>query len=161
MRERRDGDQPAAGRLDLEIEQRRNRGPVRVADLRNDLIAAIEVVETIDVAAAEQRAQLATDTREIEPQVRHLIAVDDDARLRQIDLQVRIDVQELAALPARTDDRPGGLEHLLGRQIARENQLDVILARGGQRRIEPREHLQPRHLRHCVIDLAIHLLGGA
>jgi len=69
VRERRDGDEPAAGRLDLEIQQRRNRGPVRVADLRNDLIAAIEVVEAIDVAAAEQRAQFATDTREIEPQV--------------------------------------------------------------------------------------------
>src|SRR5439155_20350686 len=98
------------------------------ADLRNDFVAPIEVVEAIDLAAAEQRAQLPADAREIEPQVRDLIAVDDDARLRQIDLQVGVDVQELAALPPRTDDRSRGLQHLLGWQIACEDQLDVILA---------------------------------
>src|SRR5439155_20320129 len=46
-RERRDRDEPAAGRLDLEIEQRRDRGAVLVADLRNDFVAPIEVVEAI------------------------------------------------------------------------------------------------------------------
>jgi len=37
VRERRDGDEPALGVFDLEIQQRRNRGPVRVADLRMTL----------------------------------------------------------------------------------------------------------------------------
>src|SRR5206468_10886651 len=66
-----------ARRLDLEVEQRRDRGAVLVADLRNDFVAPIEVVEAIDVAAAEQRAQLPADAREIEPQVRDLIRSEE------------------------------------------------------------------------------------
>ena len=87
-----------------------------VADLRDDLVAAVEVVEAVHVAAAEQRAELLADAGEVEPEVGDLLAVDHDARLGQVDLQVGVDVQELAALPAGADDRPDGLEHLLGRQ---------------------------------------------
>ena len=102
--ERRHRHQLAARRLDLEIEQRADRRAVLVADLRNHLVAAIEVVEAVDVRAAEQRAELLPDAGEVEPQIGDPLAIEHDARLGQIDLEVGVDVQELAALPARADD---------------------------------------------------------
>src|SRR5690606_15966296 len=116
-RERRDGHELAARRADLQIEQRRERRAVLVADLRDDLVAPVEVVEAVDVSAAEQRAELLPYRREIQPQVRDALAVEHDARLRLIELQIRVDEQELAALPTRRDHLRGGLEQLLERRV--------------------------------------------
>jgi hypothetical protein len=96
VREGRDGHEIAGRRLDLEVEQRPDRGAVGVADLRDDLVALVVVVEAVDVRAAEQRAELAPDAGEVEPEVGDLLAVDHDARLGPIDLEVGVDVQELA-----------------------------------------------------------------
>ena len=52
------GTSSPVGRLDLEVEQRPDRRPLGVADLRDHLVAAIEEVEAVHVRAAEQRAQL-------------------------------------------------------------------------------------------------------
>ena len=143
-RERGHGHELAARRLDLEIEQRIERRAIRVADLRNHLVAALEVVEAVHVRAAEQRAELAADAREVEAEIGDALAVEHDARLGQVDLEIGVDVQELAALPARADHRAGGLEQLFERRVALHHQLDVVLARRGQRRIETREHAQAR-----------------
>src|SRR5436189_148973 len=74
------------------------------------------------------------------------ITVDHDARLGQIDLQIGIDVQELAALPPGTDHGTGPLQHLLRRLIALQHELDVVGAGSRQRRVEPREHAHARDL---------------
>ena len=124
-----DGDELAARRLDLEVEERADARAIGLADLRNDLVAAVEVVEAIDVAAAEQRAELLADAGQIEPEIGDLLAIDDDARLRQVDLQIRVHVQELAALPAGADDGRHAFQKLLGRRITREHELHVVLAR--------------------------------
>ncbi len=97
VRERRDRHHASIGRLDLEIEQRRERRAIRFADLRDHLVAAIEEVEAVDVVAAEQRAELLPDAREIEPEIGDLLAIEHHACFGQIDLQVGVDVQELAA----------------------------------------------------------------
>src|SRR2546426_10050622 len=65
--EGRNRHQPATRPLDLEIEQRPHRGAALVADLGDDLVAAVEIVEPVDVPAAEQRAQLAADAGQVEP----------------------------------------------------------------------------------------------
>src|SRR5438876_557705 len=161
VREGRHRHETTAGRLDLEIEQRRDRGAALVADLGNDLVAAVVIVEPVDVRAAQQRAELSAHAGEVEPQVGHLVAIDHDSRLGQIDLQVSVDVQELAALPAGTQHGAHRLQHLVRGHVAGQNQLHVILAGRRQRGVEAGEHLQARHLRHRVVQLAVHLLGGA
>src|ERR1700716_4339553 len=76
VRESRYRHELAAGRLDLEVQQRTDGRPLGLPELGDDLVAAVEEVEAVDVAAAERCAELAPDTREIEPEIRHLIAID-------------------------------------------------------------------------------------
>ncbi len=159
--EGRDRHQLAARGLDLEVEQRADRRPVLLADLRDDLVAAVEEVEPVHVGPAEQRAQLLADAGQVQPQVGDLLAVDHDPRLGQVDLQVGVHVEELAALPAGADHRADRLQHLLGRRLALEHQLDVVLPGRRQRRIEPGEHAESGDLRHRAEHLAVHLLGRA
>ena len=161
VRERRDRHELAARRLDLEVEQRADRGPVLVADLWNDLVAAVEEVEPVHVRAAQQRAELLADAGQIEPEVGKTLTVEHNARLGQVDLQIGVDIQELAALPTGAEHRPGRLEHLLDRRVALQHQLDVVLAGRRQRRVETREDAQAGHLRHGAEHLAVHLLGRA
>ena len=137
------------------------RGAVLVADLRDDLVAPLEEVEAIDVAAAEQRAELPPDAGEIETEIGDLLAVDHDAGLGKIDLEVRVDVEELAALEACADHRADRLEHLLGRRVALQHHLDVVLPGCRQRRVEPREDAHAGDLRDGAVDRAVHLLGRA
>jgi hypothetical protein len=161
VRERRYGHELAVRRLDLEVEQRAERGPVLVADLRDHLVATIKEIEPVHVMAAEQRAELLTDAGEVEPEIGDLLAIEHDARLGQVDLQVRIDVQELAALPTGIEHRRGRLEQLLGRRVALQYELDVGLTGRGQRRVEAREYAQAGDLRKGAVHLAEHLLGRA
>ena len=51
--EARNRDELAARRLDLEIEERPDGFTTGVADLRDDFVAAVEIVEPVDVAATE------------------------------------------------------------------------------------------------------------
>ena len=76
-----------------------------VADLRDDLVAAVEEVEAVDVLRRRAACRAPPDAGEVEPEVGDPLAVDHDARLGQVDLQVGVDVQELAALPAGADHR--------------------------------------------------------
>src|SRR6185436_15204723 len=91
VREARDGHELSARRLDLEVEQRPDGRAVGVADLRDDLVAAVEVVEAVDVGAAEQRPELLAHAREIESEVGEALAIEHDARLRAVDLEVGVD----------------------------------------------------------------------
>src|SRR5690606_7483906 len=59
------------GRLDLEVEQRCERGTVGVAHLRDDLITPVVEVEPVDVRAAQERAEFLTNTREVEAEIGH------------------------------------------------------------------------------------------
>ncbi len=161
MRKRRDRHQLAAWCLDLEIEQRVQRRAILVADLRNDLVTAVVKIEPIHIGPAEQRPQFLTDPGQIEAQVGESLAIEHDPRFRQINLQVGVDIQELAALPTGTQDRGGHLQQLLGRHFARQDQFHIILPGRRQWRIKAREHPQTGDLRHGSEDFAVHQLGRA
>src|SRR5690606_185346 len=92
---------------------------------------------------------------------RDALAVDHDPRLRQVDLEIRVDVEELAAAPAGFEHRGGRIEQLLERSLALQHELDVVLTRRRQRRIETRVHAQARNLRRRRVDLAENLLRRA
>ena len=145
VRKGRHGHKLTARRFDLKIEERSHRRAIFVTDLWNHFVAAVKIVEAVDVGPAEECAELPADAREVEPQISQTLAVQDDAGFREIDFQVRIDVQEFPALPSGTKDRTDRLEHLLRRHIALQHQFDIVLARRRQRRIQTREHPQPRH----------------
>ena len=112
---RRDRDQLPAGRLDFQVEQRIESGPILVADLRDHLVTPVVEIEPVHIGAAEQRAQLLPDTGQVESQVRQPFPIDHDPSLGQIDLEVRIDVEEFSALPTGPQHGPGGFQQLLGR----------------------------------------------
>ena len=141
-REGRHRHERAIGRLDLQVQQRIERRAILVADLRDDLVAAVEIVEAVDVRAAEHRAQLAPDRRQVEAEIREPLAIQHDARLRQVDLQVGVDVQELAAGPAGVEHGLRRRQQLLDRRLALHDHFDVVLARRRQRRIQARKHAQ-------------------
>jgi hypothetical protein len=115
--------------FDLQIQQRIQGCPIFIADLGNDLVAAIEVVKAIDIGTAEQRAKLAPRRRKIEAEVRKSFAIDDHARLRQIDLEICVHIQELATLPACGEHLLRRVEQLLDRAVVLHDQFDVKLSR--------------------------------
>src|SRR5215831_18459706 len=125
MRESRYRDQLPAGSLDLEVEERANRRSLFFPYLRDDLVAPVVVVEPVYIRPTERGTQLLAYTGQVEPEVGDLLAIDYDSRLWQIDLEIGIDVKELAALPPGTDHRSHRLKHLLWRSVALQNQLNV------------------------------------
>src|SRR5690349_1093317 len=94
---------PANTRTALACWKRFERGAVGVTDLRDHLVAALEEVEAVHVSTAQQRAELAAHAGEIQAEVRDALTVEHHARLGQVDLQIAVHVQELAALPAGAD----------------------------------------------------------
>ncbi len=161
VRERGHRHEFAIARLDFQIEQRSNRRAVFIADLRNDFVAAIKVIEPIHIRTAQHRAEFLTRRREIEPEIGEPFAIQHHAGLRLIDLQVGVHVKKLAALPARADDGLREFEQLLHGQIALQHEFDVVLTGRRQRRIEAREDAQSGHLRHRAVHFAVHFFGRA
>ncbi len=86
------------------------------------------------------------DRGKIEAEVGEPFAIEHDARLRQVDLQIGIDIQELAAGPPGIEDGLRGGEQLLDRRFVLHNHFNVVLAGRRQWRIEARIHAQARHL---------------
>src|SRR5215467_11957804 len=161
MRERRHRYELTGRRFDLEVEERLHRRAVLVTDLRNDLVTTVEIVETVDVRPAQECAELSAHAGQIESQIGETLTVKNDTGFRQIDFQVRVDVEEFSALPSGPEDRADRLQHLLGRNIALQHQLHIVLAGGRKRWIQTRKNPQPGHLRYGAEDLAVHLFGRA
>jgi hypothetical protein len=74
-------------------------------DLRNDLVGARLHAEVIDIAAAQQAPRARADLTHGEPELRRLVAVDFDDRLRQIVFEVGIEEHEHAALVGGVEER--------------------------------------------------------
>ena len=67
-------------------------------DLRNDLVAAAGDVEPVNVIAADRCGQISTDLRHVEPHRRDLVMIENNLRLRLIDLRVDVRKAEHAGL---------------------------------------------------------------
>src|SRR5207244_11685621 len=75
VRERGNWNEPASRRLDLEIEQRSDSRSVGIAELRDHLVAAVIIVETVHIAPAQHGAQLLAYAGELQPQVGDPLAI--------------------------------------------------------------------------------------
>ena len=118
------------GRLDLEVEQRADGRAVLVADLRDDLVAAVEVVEAVDVA--RRRAACRAPGRRRRGRGRGRRAARGRSRRAPAGRSIFRSVSTYRNLPLcqpAPTTRPRSSEHLLGRRVALQHQLDVVLAR--------------------------------
>jgi hypothetical protein len=93
--ERGDRNQLTTRRSNLDVHQRVGRLPILIGQLRDDLIRPIEIVESIDVAAAQEHSQFLRDCGQVKFEIGHAFAIDDDLCLGQVDLEVHVDKHEL------------------------------------------------------------------
>ena len=94
---------------------------VRLLHLRNHLVRAAGDAEVVHVTAAEHGAERGADVLHREPERGDLVAVDLHGDLRLVELQIAVDVVELAAVLRRLEDvardfieireRLGGADH--------------------------------------------------
>ena len=83
---------------DVVVEQLIGVEPVALLHLRDHLVGAAVEAEVIDVAAAQHPGQRAADVAHLQAELRGLVAVDLDGRLRLVDLQIGVEEDEHAAL---------------------------------------------------------------
>ena len=79
-------------------------------DLRNDFVGSSLHAEVVDVAAAQQTTERSADLAHGQAQLRRLVAIDFDHRLRRVDLQVGVDEHEHAAFYDRIEK---GARHVI------------------------------------------------
>ncbi len=108
--ERRQRDEPIVRAGDVDLAELIGRQPLGTHHLRNDLVAASLDAETVDVVGAEERREVAARLAEIDALRPELVAIEHHLRLRLVEFQIRIRVDEH---PARER-----LFHELLRQVA-------------------------------------------
>ena len=85
------------GAGDVDLLELIGRQPLGAHHLRNDLVAASLDAEPVDVVGAEQRRQIAAGLAQIDALRAQLVAIEDDLRLRLIELQIGVGEDEQAA----------------------------------------------------------------
>src|SRR3989454_3573676 len=159
-REGRQRDRPALGTRDVDVLELIGRETFRALHLRDDLVAAPLDAEAIDIVAAEERGQVRPGLAHVDTQRTHLVAVEDDLRLRLIELDVGVRVHEEAARVRLPDQLAGQLGDL--RRLARgaDDELDRKALAARQRRRRQGNHAHSRKLRERRGGLHLKLLGG-
>ena len=69
-----------------------DRRAIHIANLRNHFVAAVVIIETVDVGAAEQRPKFLPHPGEVESKIGDPLAIEQHASFGQIDLQIGIHV---------------------------------------------------------------------
>ena len=130
-------------------------------DLRNDFVTAPVVIEPIDVAATQQHAEVLSHACKIKPKVGDFAAIKIDARLRQVDLQIGIDICKLAACPASTNQHASVFLHLSDIFSAGNDEFDIKLARARQRRRTKRKRSHFLNAHHVSKRFTLNRFGRA
>ena len=132
--DRRQRDRRAVGGLDVIVQQLVGVEARALLDLRDHLVRPAVEAEIVDVAAAQHRRQRRADIAHLEAELRGLVAVDHDRRLRLVDLEVGVHEDEHAA-------RIGFLQEVLRHLVQRtegagrvDDELDRQTDGAGQRR---------------------------
>ena len=113
--------------------------------LRDDLVAAAGHREAVDEVAAHRGGQVLPHLLQVQPQGRHLVAIELDLGLRLVDLDVDERREGEEAAPGRLLlELPGEAEDLgrLGR--GGDHELDREVAAAGERGRQDREGLDAR-----------------
>ena len=134
---------------------------LRAFDLRNDLVAAALVAKAVDVVAAKHRREVSSDLLQIQTECGHLVAVEDDLRLRLVVLQVGVREHEYTALERFGDELVGEFEEFSGFCGGRNDKLDGEVASAGKRRRRDGNDLKPRNRTGLRKQLGGDLFGGA
>ena len=118
---------------------------LRAFDLRDDLVAAALVAKAVDVVAAKQRREVGSDLLQVQTECGHLVAVEDDLRLRLVVLQVGVREHEDTALERFGDELIGEFEQFSGLCGGRNDKLDREVASAGKRRRRDGNDLKTRN----------------
>ena len=136
--------------------------PVDPLDLRDHLVTAAGDVEAVDEITAHHRSDVGTDLLQIEAQVGHLVAVDNDLGLRLIDLDVDDRRKgKHAALHGLELNLLGKLQDLICLGRGGQDELHRKLAAARQRRRQHRKDPNARDGIQLLLNLGQDLEDGA
>jgi len=121
--------------------------PLGPLDLRDDLVAPPLDAEAVDVVAAEQGREVLSRLAQVDPLRAHLVAVEDDLRLRLVELQVRVGEHEEPALVGLLDELAGDLAELRRLRRRGDHEVDGEVAAPRQRRRDDRDDADARDAR--------------
>ena len=129
--------------------------------MRDYLVVSVEMIKAIHITTTEQNTQFASHARQIQPQIGDPLAIELHASLRQIHLEIGIDISKCAGLVAGLND----FGHLSGqffhRGIGFHNQFNVRATRAWKRAGQSRIGFDARRVCDQSVGVVEHLLGGS
>ena len=135
------------GASDVDLRELVGCQTVSPLDLRNHLVASPLDAEPIYVVAAEKRREIQTRLAQLHALRSQLVAIEDDLRLRLIELQIGIGVDEEAARERLLHQLPGDVSKLLRLRRRRDHQIHREVSASGKRRGGERDGADTRDLR--------------
>ena len=132
---------------DVDLRQLIGRQALGALDLRNHLVAPALDAEPVDVVAAEQRRQILAGLAQVDALRAQLVAIEDDLRLRLVELQVGVGEDEQPARERLLHELAGKLAELLRLGRRGDHEVDGEVSAAGQRRRRQRDRADARDLR--------------
>src|SRR5207253_7978638 len=114
---------------------------------RDDFVAAALDAEPVDVVATKQHRKIASRLTEVHALRPQLVPIEDDLRLRLIELDVRVGVDEQPGGERLLHELTGDLVEPLRLRSRADHEIDREVTASGKRRRGQRNRADARNLR--------------